>query len=135
LVEIGWQRVLSVYHLVKVIPEILNDAHVRGIRVLWWYINVLKLKPACHMLGCVHSVIVMLEIHVITVHIMVIKGSQEVFEEDINVQEPVHDAMDTMKVANTIAVIHPHIITLLPLCFNFFFVYLILFVSSPLVTV
>jgi hypothetical protein len=32
---------------------------------------------------------------------MVIKGAQEVFREDIDIHEPVHDTIDTMKATNT----------------------------------
>ena len=45
----------------------------------------------------------MLEINVVAVQIVVIEGAQEVFREDINVHEPVHGTMDTMKAANTMA--------------------------------
>jgi hypothetical protein len=65
------------------------------------HINVLKLKPACCMLGCMLRVAVMLEIDAVAVQIMVVKGAQEAFGEDIDIHEPVHDTIDTMKAANT----------------------------------
>ena len=78
----------------KMIPEILNNVHIGGIRAPWRHIDVLELKPACCMLGCVLHVMVMLEIDAVTVQIMVIEGAQEVFGEDIDIHEPVHDTID-----------------------------------------
>jgi hypothetical protein len=50
------------------------------------------------MLGCMLWVAVMLEIDAAAVQIMVVKGAQEAFGEDIDIHEPVHDTINTMDV-------------------------------------
>lgn len=100
------------------------NIHVRGRGCPWEDLDCMILEPCLSMSRCVLWVIVLLEYDVGNLEIMIIKGREEGFSEDVAVLDCIEVSTDVMKPASAILCKATPYLRLSTLCLTFFCTFL-----------